>query len=158
MTDALGGDSGVYARRSERLGRVVEVGVASGRVLSVSFPDDLPEDAEREHELLDRLFDYFDGAEDDFDDVPLAITVPTAQRNVLDALQSVPYGDTVSLGLLVRMTTGLDHEDDADRETAREALRENPVPVFVPDHRVSDAEGATPPDVAATLRDVESEP
>ena len=151
-----GADAGVYARESDRLGRAVELGVVAGRVLSVSFPREFPEDADPDHPLLDRLFDYLDGAEDDFDDVTLAITVPTDQRNVLEAVRNVPYGDTVTLDLVVRMTTGLDHEDEADLETAREALRSNPVPVFVPDHRVTDAEGATPPDVAETLRSIES--
>ncbi|QLG26216.1 methylated-DNA--[protein]-cysteine S-methyltransferase [Halorarum halophilum] len=153
MNDA---DTGVYARESDRLGRVVELGVAAGRVLSVSFPADLPSDADPDHPILDRLFDYVDGVEDDFADVTLAITVPTAQRNVLDSVRTVPYGDTVTLDLVVRMTSGLDHEDEADLETAREALRANPVPVFVPDHRVTVAEGATPADVAETLRSIES--
>ena len=153
MNDA---DTGVYARESDRLGRAVELGVAAGRVLSVSFPADLPPDADQDHPILDRLFDYLDGEEDDFADVTLAITVPTAQRNVLDAVRNVPYGDTVTLDLVVRMTPGLDHEDEADLETAREALRGNPVPVFVPDHRVTDAGSATPTDVAETLRAIES--
>lgn len=153
MEDA---NSGVYARESERLGRAVELGVVAGRVLSVSFPADLPADADGDHPLLDRLFAYVDGAEDDFADVALAITVPTDQRNVLDSVRNVPYGDTVTLDLVVRMTAGLDHEDEDDREAAREALRENPVPLFVPDHRVSDATGATPSEVAETLRRIES--
>ncbi|WP_313691178.1 MGMT family protein [Halorarum halobium] len=149
-------DTGVYARESDRLGRAVELGVAGGRALSVSFPESLPPDAGSDHPTLDRLFAYLDGEEDSFSDVTLAITVPTEQRRVLDAVGNVPYGDTVTLELVVRMTSGLDHEADADLETAREALRANPVPIFVPDHRVTDATGATPPDVAETLRGIES--
>jgi methylated-DNA-[protein]-cysteine S-methyltransferase len=34
----------------------------------------------------------------------------------------------------------------------RTALRENPIPLVIPDHRVRDAEGATPATVAETLR------
>lgn len=156
MNDADDAGTGVYARESDRLDRAVELGVAAGRVLSLSFPGEFPDDAGPDHPLLDRLFAYFDGEEDDFSDVTLAITVPTEQRNVLEAVRNVPYGDEVTLDLVVRMTAGLDHEDEADVAIARQALRANPVPVFVPDHRVTDAEGATPADVAEALRRIES--
>jgi methylated-DNA-[protein]-cysteine S-methyltransferase len=43
---------------------------------------------------------------------------------------------------------------DDDAGTVRSALRENPVPLFVPDHRVSEP-GATPADVAERLREIE---
>jgi methylated-DNA-[protein]-cysteine S-methyltransferase len=49
----------------------------------------------------------------------------------------------------------LDPDDEDDAQTLRTALRANPVPIFVPDHRVEDAPGATPESVAVTLRDVE---
>lgn len=149
------GDAGVYARESPRLGRAVELGVAAGRVLSVSFPETVPDDADPDHPVLDRLFDYLDGATDDFTDVTLALTVPTAQRSVLEATRNVPYGESVTLDRVVRMTGELDDEDEGDLETARTALSNNPVPILVPDHRVRDAPGATPSDVAAALRDLE---
>lgn len=146
-------DAGVFARESPRLGRAVQVGVAAGRVISVSFPDEVPPDAGDDHPLLDRLFDFLDGGAD-VTDVPVALTLPTDQRRVLEAVRSVPRGRTATLDEMARMA-GLDPEDPDDRETARAALDANPVPVFVPDHRVEGAAGATPPEVARRLDDLE---
>jgi len=146
---------GVFAREFERLGRVVEIGVASGSVMGVSFPPSADADAGRDHPLFDRIDAYLDGKSDHFDDVEIALTVPTDHRGVLEATRNVPYGETVSLDRVVRMA-GLDPDDDGDRETARTALAENPIPLFVPDHRVRDAPGGTPGDVAERLRAVES--
>lgn len=146
--------AGIFARESSVLGRAVELGVASGRVVSVSFPDDVPDDAGTDHELLDRLFAYLDGAADDFADVEVALTVPTDHRRVLETTRNVPYGETVDVARVARMA-GLDDEDADDLAVVRAALGENPVPVFVPDHRVSDADGATSPEVARRLRALE---
>ena len=49
------GTSGVFAREFEALGRAIEVGFAGGRVISVSFPTDVPADATADHALLDRI-------------------------------------------------------------------------------------------------------
>jgi methylated-DNA-[protein]-cysteine S-methyltransferase len=145
-------DAGIFARAFDDC--VVELGVASGRVVGVSFPDDVPDDAASDHPLLDRVATYLDGEHDHFDDVPVALTVPTAQRSVLEAMRNVPYGETVSVERLTRLA-GLDPEDDEDRRTVETALRENPVPLFVPDHRV-EGPGATPDRVARLFRAVES--
>lgn len=145
---------GIYARESPTLGRAIQIGVAADRVISVSFPESVPDDAASEHPLLDRIFDYLDGSEDHFDDVTVALTVPTEQRTVLDAVRNVPYGETVDVARVARLA-GLDDEDEADLNAVREALRANPVPLFIPDHRVS-GPGATPPEVAERLRDLES--
>ncbi|WP_136602066.1 methylated-DNA--[protein]-cysteine S-methyltransferase [Salinigranum halophilum] len=145
-------DAGIFARSFDDF--VVEIGVASGRVVGVSFPDAVPDDAATDHALLERVAAYLDGEEDHFDDVQVALTVPTAQRSVLEATRNVPYGETVSVERLARLA-GLDPEDDDDRRTVETALRENPVPLFVPDHRV-EGPGATPPTVARLLRAIES--
>lgn len=147
-------EAGIFARESTVLDRAVQVGVASGRVIDVSFPPEPPSDAVPDHELLDRVFDYLDGAEDDFAEVDVAMTVPTDHRRVLEALRDVPYGRTVT-GRDLAKVSGLDPDDEGDSETMRSALRENPVPLFVPDHRVRDLEGATPPEVAETFRELE---
>ncbi|MFC6787697.1 MGMT family protein [Halobaculum halobium] len=167
MTDFLGGDgddsseaggvsdTGVFGRRFDAIDRVLELGTASGRLISVSFAEDLSGDVDSEHPLLDRLDEYVAGAEDDFADLEIAITVPTAQRSVLESVRNIPYGEAIDLERVAKMTADLDHEDDADLETAREALRANPVPIVIPDHRVRNAAGATPEAVAARLREIE---
>ena len=146
---------GVFAREFEALGRAVEIGVAGGSVISVSFPETPAEDTGHDHRLLDRIDTYLDGDSDHFDDVEIALTVPTDHRKVLAATRNVPYGETVTLDRVARMA-GVDPDDDADREAARTALAENPIPVFVPDHRVRDAPGPAPGDVAERLRGIES--
>jgi len=147
-------DAGIYARESAVLDRVVQVAIASGQVIDVSFPEEIPHDAEAEHPLLDRVFEYLDGAEDEFADVETAITVPTDQRAVLEAVQQIPYGQTGTTRQVAHMAN-LDPDDEDDAQTLRTALRANPVPILVPDHRVEDVPGATPDEVAVTLRNVE---
>ncbi|WP_251344217.1 MGMT family protein [Haloplanus halophilus] len=145
---------GLYARDAPVLGRAIQVGIAGDRVISVSFPESAPADADPDHPLLDRVFAYLDGAEDHFDDVEVALTVPTERRTVLEAVRNVPYGETVDVARLARLA-GLDDEDADDLETVRTALGENPVPLFIPDHRIA-GPGATPAAVAERLRSLES--
>ncbi|AEN06788.1 Methylated-DNA-(protein)-cysteine S-methyltransferase DNA binding protein [halophilic archaeon DL31] len=147
-------DAGIYARESTVLGHVVQLAIASGQVIDVSFPTEVPNDAEADHPVLDRVFDYLDGAEDEFQDVETAITVPTAQRAVLEAVQQIPYGETGTARQVAHMAN-LDPDDEDDAQTLRTALRRNPVPILVPDHRVENTPGATPEDVAVALRNVE---
>lgn len=149
-------DAGIYAREFESIGRHIQIGVASSKVLRVTFPETPDAGATAEHPLLDRLDAYLSNREQDgFDDVQVALTVPTDQRRVLESVRDVPFGKTIGIDALARMTSGLSHEDDGDRGTVRTALRENPAPVFIPDHRIRDAPGATPPDVTERLRAVE---
>ncbi|WP_254528129.1 MGMT family protein [Natrinema gelatinilyticum] len=149
-------DAGIYARESPYLDRYVQLGVASGRVLSVSFPEVLDDDAEEDHPVLDRIFEYLDGLEPvTFEDVQVAMTMPTDQRSVLEQVQQVPYGDQVTVETLARMTSGLDHEDETDIVLVRTALDENPAPLLIPDHRVRDGPSAAPPDVEQKLRSLE---
>ncbi|QKY20437.1 methylated-DNA--[protein]-cysteine S-methyltransferase [Halolamina sp. CBA1230] len=147
-------DAGIYARESDVLGRPLQIAVASSQVIDVSFPDEIPPDAEPDHPILDRVFDYLDGQEDAFEDLEVAITVPTDQRGVLKAVCQIPYGEVGNTRQVAHMAN-LDPDDEDDAQTVRAALRANPVPIFVPDHRVEDAPGATPGDVAATLRRIE---
>lgn len=155
---AAGGDgvTGIFARESPYLDRYVQFGVASGRVLSVSFPETPDEEAQSDHDLLDRAFDYLDGvAEEDFGDVAVALTVPTDQRRVLERVREIPYGDEIDVETLARMTSGLDHTDDEDLNAVRTALADNPAPLVIPDHRVRDGPSAAPPAVEQKLRSLE---
>jgi methylated-DNA-[protein]-cysteine S-methyltransferase len=147
---------GIYARQFPGLDRAVQIGVASGRVVSVSFPPDPPADADPDHPLLDRVAAYLDGERETFDDVTVALTVPTDQREVLEGVRKIPYGETADVGQVARLAA-LDPEDAEAVELVRTALEGNPVPLFVPDHRVTER-GATPAAVADRLRDIEATP
>ncbi|NUC73193.1 methylated-DNA--[protein]-cysteine S-methyltransferase [Haloterrigena sp. SYSU A558-1] len=149
-------DAGIYARESSYLDRHVQLGAASGRVLSVTFPERPDDDAEADHPVLDRIFEYLDGLEEIiFDDVQVALTVPTDQRAVLESVREIPYGDQVTVDTLARMTSGLDHEDEDDVILVRTALDQNPAPILIPDHRVRDGPSAAPPAVEQKLRSLE---
>ena len=148
------GTSGVFAREFDEIGRAVEVGFAGGRVISVSFPETTPADATADHDLLDRIGGYLGGERDAFDDVATGLTVPTDRRAVLEALDTVPYGEEVSVSRLTRLAA-LDADDPEDLELVNSALRENPIPIFFPDHRVQGGPYATPGGVRETLRRVE---
>lgn len=146
--------AGIYARRIDPLDTVCQLGIAGAKVVGVSFPDELPADAGTDHEYLDRLEEYAAGEEGRIADIPVALTVPTDYRAVLEALRSVPPGRTITTEQLARMAD-LDPDEQGTERTVRDALRENPAPIFVPDHRVRDARGATPSSIAAALRRLE---
>ncbi|MFB6234391.1 MAG: MGMT family protein [Halopenitus sp.] len=148
------GTTGVYAREYDALDRAVEVGFASGRVISLAFPPTPTEDADSDHELLDTVGDYLDGDEEPFDEFEVALTVDTDERDVLDKIQQVGYGEEVSVSQLARMA-GLDPNEPEDVEFVDETLRENPVPLLIPDHRVQGGPYATPRTVRQTFREIE---
>ena len=146
--------AGIYGRELSVLERSVQIGIAQGRVISVSFPTQLDEDIAGEHELLDRIDAYLSGEQDEFSDVTVALTVPTEQRKILEALRTVPYGESVSMEQLLRMTPG-DHDTEEELPTVRTALLDNPVPVLIPTHRVSDGPSTLPTEVATAVQAVE---
>jgi len=148
-------EAGIYACESASLDRYVQVGVAGGRVLSVDFPEAPDDDAGTDLPLLDRVEAYLKGSEKDFSDVDVAMTMPTDQRDVLEVLRDVPYGEGVSVRDLARMTPGLDPDDEEAGQLVRTALHENPAPLVVPDHRVRDGPSAAPPKVEQRLRSPE---
>jgi len=152
----MAGDAaGIRARESNALDRYVQIGVAGERVLAVSFPDEPDDQTGSDHPLLDRIEAYLGGERDDFADVTVALTVPTDRRSVLETLREVPYGEDISVEQLTRMTPGLDPEEASDRETVRTALRENPAPLLLADHRVRDGPSSAPSDVVDQLRRIE---
>ena len=153
--DDVEGEAGIYARESAYLGCYVQLGCAQGRVISISFPPSEPVDALADSDLLDRIEAYLEGAEDDFADVQVALTVPTDQRAVLETVRGIPYGTQVGVEKVARMTADLDPEDEADLALVREALADNPAPVVIPDHRVRDGPSAAPAAVEQKLRAVE---
>jgi len=148
-------DAGIYARDSELLDCWVQLGVAQGRVISLSFPSSPEADASESHDLLDRIDAYLEGVEESFTDVTVALTVPTDRRGVLETVRGIPYGTEIGVEKVASMTAGLDPEADDDLRLIREALADNPVPLLVPDHRVRDGPSAAPAAVEAKLRSVE---
>lgn len=147
--------AGIYAREFSSLDRYVQFGVAGDRVISLSFPRDPAPDAETDHPLFSRIDAYVQGTPEDFSDVAVGLTVPTVQRDVLETLRTVPYGESVTVEQLTRMVPSLDPDDESDRAEVRDALAANPVPLLIPDHRVEDGPSAAPAPVVATLRRLE---
>ncbi|UPM42364.1 MGMT family protein [Halocatena salina] len=158
--------AGIYVRESAHLDRYVQIGVVGGRVISVEFPESsdqirLPENGDSsespasqppdEHPLLDRIFAYLNGREDSFEDIDTGLTVPTEHRAVLESTRKIPYGQSVDVEQLAR-TSGLDADD---HETVRNALRANPVPLVIPDHRVRDTPSGAPTAIQRRLRAIE---
>jgi len=121
----------------------------------MSFPTQPDSDSSDSHPLLDRIETYLGGAEDNFDDVIVGLTVPTTQRKVLDAVDQIPYGEEGSVEQVVMMAEGLGSDEQADQQQVREALAANPVPLLIPDHRVRDGPSGAPPEVEQKLRSVE---
>ena len=151
----MSSEAGIYAREAEYLDSYVQLGIAQGRVLSVEFPADPAPDAEREHDLLDRIAAYLQGDPDDFTDVSVAMTMPTDQREVFETVRTVSYGEEVTLDQLVRMTPGRDPDEEGTQTAVREALAANPAPILIPTHRVRDGPGGAPASIEQKLRAVE---
>ncbi len=92
------------------------------------------------HPLVERVRAYFAGARDDFGDVELALSEPTAfQRSVLATLRAVPYGEVVTYGELA----ALSGHPGAQRAVGTFCAH-NPFGLFVPCHRVVAATGIGP--------------
>jgi len=146
-------DAGIYARHSDVLDRPVQVGMAQGRVISLSFPTSPADDAAAGLPLLDRIVTYLEGERDTFEDVTVAMTMPTAHREVLEKVREIPYGEEATVEQVTRMVP--DRSADDDPAAVREALAGNPVPLLIPDHRVRDGPSGAPPSVERKLRVVE---
>lgn len=146
-------DSGIYARESTYLDRFVQIGAAGEKVISCSFPERAA-DAQADHPVLDRIEAYLEGTEDSFTDAQIGLTVPTDQRNVLEATREIPYGEEGTVHQVAQMAAGIDPNDD-DLRTVREALAANPIPLLIPDHRVRDGPSGAPPEVEQKLRALE---
>lgn len=144
--------AGVFARRAPYLERYVQIGAVGTRVIGVTFPTEKPSDASPEHPVLDSIEAYLDGTTEDLTAIEVALTVDGDTRAVLDAVREIPYGHERDLATLTRLTPGID-PDGVDM--VRAALADNPVPLIVPDHRITDGPSAAPRDVVAKLRALE---
>lgn len=88
-------------------------------------------------EAARQLRDYFAGERQDFD-LALSLQGTPFQRRVWSALQTIPYGTTVSYGQIAA-ELGLD--PGASRAVGA-ANGANPVPIVVPCHRVIGSGGS----------------
>jgi methylated-DNA-[protein]-cysteine S-methyltransferase len=98
-----------------------------------------PVERSRTHvaQVTEQLKDYFAGKRDSFD-VPLDLrSITPFQRVVLDAIQQIPSGETISYGGLARRIG----KPGAARAVGR-ALGSNPIPIIIPCHRALAADGS----------------
>lgn len=143
--------SGVVYCHSTFLDGWVQIGIASGRVISVSFPPDEPQSGATEHALLDRVQEYLDeGAPVDFTDVEIALTVDQTDRAILDTVRTIPYGKRWTVEDVIDRTAILTDEDAA--RSVRSAIGTNPVPLIIPDHRVDTDSSPIHPSIRIALR------
>lgn len=147
--------AGIYAREIAPLDMPVQLGIASGRVIAVSFPENPPVDADAEHPVLDQIAAYCGGEPVDFESIQVALTVPTDQRAVLETVRTIPHGENLTVQQVTRMTATLDAESETDLDVVRTALATNPVPLLVPDHRVGDGPSGAPATIERQLRSIE---
>jgi methylated-DNA-[protein]-cysteine S-methyltransferase len=87
-------------------------------------------------ELRVELSEYFDGRRRTFD-LPLETAGSPFQQRVWDALQNIPYGETISYGELARRI-GL----PSAARAVGVANHHNPVSIVIPCHRVIGADGS----------------
>ncbi len=86
-------------------------------------------------EVRRQLTQYFDGERREFD-LPLALSGTEFQVSVLEALQTIPYGETTSYGAIAKQIG----RPKAVRAVGA-ANGRNPIPVVVPCHRVIGSSG-----------------
>jgi methylated-DNA-[protein]-cysteine S-methyltransferase len=84
-----------------------------------------------------QLAEYFAGRREEFD-LPLAMPEAELQRDVCEALLTIPYGETVSYG---ELTQRIGRPPEDVRAVAA-AIGRNPFVVVVPCHRVIGADGS----------------
>lgn len=125
---------GIHHRYSEVLETHVQVGIASGRVLDLSFTD-APEGAEAEDgdvAVLDDLFAYLAGETPPLERHETALTVGGLDRRALERVEDLAYGHTATYDEVAR-SIGADEDEHG---AVRGAIDTNPVPILIPTHRV----------------------
>lgn len=85
------------------------------------------------HEAKRQLQAYFEKRRRDFD-LPLAPEGTEDERRVWAAMAAIPYGETRSYGDIAKLT-------DVNPRLVGQACGRNPLPILLPCHRVTGAEG-----------------
>lgn len=83
--------------------------------------------------MRDQLTDYFDGSLTDFS-LPLAPTGTSFQHRVWKAMCDIPYGEVRSYGQIAKKLK-------SGPRAVGMACARNPLPIFIPCHRVVGADG-----------------
>ncbi len=98
-----------------------------------------PEPAKKAFRVLEKdILAYYKGKKIDFSDIPVCLNGMTAfQQEVLTALRSVKYGQTVSYGDIARLI----NNPKAARAIGT-VMAQNPLPLIIPCHRVIKTDGS----------------
>lgn len=95
-----------------------------------AVPDDEP--PEDVAAVAERIFNYAEGARDDFRDVSLDLRgIPTFKRSAYVAARQVGYGLTTTYGEIANKIGDL-----SQARAVGSAMAENPIPLIIPCHRV----------------------
>jgi methylated-DNA-[protein]-cysteine S-methyltransferase len=93
--------------------------------------------ADGTHPLVERVRGYFGGARDSFEDVELDLDwCTTFQRAAVEAMRSIPFGETASYGEIAALAG----HPNAQRAVGS-VCAANRFALFVPCHRVVGADG-----------------
>ncbi len=123
---------GIHYRYSDYLETNIQIGLAGNQVISVQFTDN-PEGEKNGVEELDAVFSYLDGEPVNLDKYRVALTVTGVEREALERTRDIARGETLTYRDLAR---SIGREEDL--EEVMDALDTNPVPLFLPSHRVID--------------------
>jgi methylated-DNA-[protein]-cysteine S-methyltransferase len=115
----------------------IEIGVEDGALVSLEFVESSLAPPDEPSGIAENLRAYFEGDLDVLDRVPVRFVRGTPfQREVWDALRTIPLGETISYAELARRVG----RPGAYRAVGS-ANGQNPVGVVVPCHRVIAADG-----------------
>lgn len=144
--------TGIFAARSTWLDAWIQLGVASGRVISLTVRDSEPDDHQGQHPALDRVVAYLDDAErDSLADITIGLTGPTSHRAIYETVRTIPYGTAWELEQIVSRTPA-----EIDTSEGRHAITDTPIPIIIPVHRVLVDPGPTAQCITDALRERES--
>ena len=127
----------LFASFSKDLGLYVSMSVRGDKVTRVDLTEEPPEDVSGDaHPYLSRVLELIATGRGDLGDIPLDMEVTPFERQVLEALRTVPPGEVVTYGQIARLIG----RPQASRAVGH-ACAVNPAIVLVPCHRVVPAAG-----------------
>lgn len=88
------------------------------------------------------LTDYFAGKAPDIATLPIKLKVTSFQQQVLQALQQLPYGHTVTYQQICHLITDDEQRAKNLSRAVGHAIGANPFMIFIPCHRVVGSDGS----------------